>query len=72
MSESKPRNVQDTLVRLSEGKQDEELIFDPRSGRLMTVGRDHQLVRDADAIPATEMVREGFFASARRDGESHQ
>ena len=52
--------VGETLEAIAKGEDEEELTYDPRSGKF-EVFRKGEVVRDRDRVPATEMAREGFF-----------
>ncbi len=57
------KDLQQTMVDLASGDAaGEELMFDPRTGELTVVGPNQR--PDRDALPATEMAREGFFVAA--------
>lgn len=61
MAKQDPTDVTTALANIREGA-DEELYFDPQTGRLMVLGRNETLATNSDRQPATEMAREGFFA----------
>lgn len=63
MTTNNPERVGKTLEKIAQGQgEEEELFFDPASGTL-EVARKHEIIRDRDRVPATEMAREGFFAT---------
>ena len=58
MPKSDHKSVGATLQDLTNNNEAEELYFDPKSGVLEVVNEGDD---PGDSIPATEMVREGFF-----------
>lgn len=60
MGNKSPKAVGNALQTITQGDDQQELTYDPRSGALEVV-RKGGVVRDVDRVPATEMAREGFF-----------
>ncbi len=63
MSQRRTEEIGQAMARIAEnpGNREEELVFNPVTGEL-EVKRAGEVVQDRDALPATEMAREGFFA----------
>ena len=61
-TEQSPGGVAATLERIRRAEVEEELVFDPATGRLVVVPPGGE-VPNPDALPATSMAREGFFAA---------
>lgn len=59
-----PKAVSKALVNIRE-QDDDELYFDPRTGKLVARGPGEVVPSDRDRLPATEMAREGFFGASR-------
>jgi hypothetical protein len=57
------RRVSEALNNIKAGRKDEELYFDPTSGQLVVRDRGSGQQVSNDAMPATQMAREGFFTS---------
>jgi len=56
-------DITTNLLQHAEGDHAaEELVFDPQTGTLMVLENGQALSPDSDAVPATVMAREGFFA----------
>ncbi len=47
------------LRSIRDGAEEEEIYFDPGSGKLLVKRKGHHLPKDA--VPATKMAKEGFF-----------
>jgi hypothetical protein len=59
-----PTRNQDALGKALEKvktEDAEELVYDPESGAVEVI-RKGEIVKDPDRVPATRMVREGWFA----------
>jgi len=60
MADQDPKSVASTLVNIRE-QEDDELYFDPSTGKLVPHRPGDLSPLDRDRLPATEMAREGFF-----------
>lgn len=62
MAKKSSENVGHTMIQITQdpSNREEELIFNPVTGELEVI-RSGERIRDRDAVPATEMAREGFF-----------
>ncbi len=61
MAEQDPKAISKALVHIREQEED-ELYFDPATGKLVARRPGEVSAADRDRLPATEMAREGFFA----------
>jgi len=59
-SNQDPKEISKALVNIRE-QEDDELYFDPKTGKLVARSPNEIAPLDSDSVPATEMAREGFF-----------
>lgn len=57
--------IAESLRRIRDDQGD-ELVFDPQTGTLQVRRPGEAAIQNPDAVSATEMAREGFFASRAR------